>query len=172
VNVILGPEMRSTGEVMGIDSSFGLAFAKAQMATGFKLPVSGSVFISVHDAHKGRIIDIARRFSDLGFTILATRGTASQLILNGISASMVNKVSEGRPNIVDHIKNGWVQLIINTSIGRRPSADSISIRQSAIRYNIPYTTTLEASRAMAEAILALKSGRWDVNPLQEFYKLL
>jgi len=171
-NVVLGPEMRSTGEVMGIDSSFGLAFAKAQMATGFKLPVSGSVFISVHDAHKGRVIDIAKRFSELGFTILATRGTASQLILNGIPASMVNKVSEGRPNIVDHIKNGWVQLIINTSIGRRPSADAISIRQSAIRYNIPYTTTLEASRAIAEAIMALKSGKWDVNPLQEFYRKL
>ncbi|HEY9160072.1 MAG TPA: carbamoyl-phosphate synthase large subunit [Desulfomonilia bacterium] len=171
-NVVLGPEMRSTGEVMGIDSSFGLAFAKAQMATGFKLPVSGSVFISVHDAHKGRVIDIAKRFSELGFTILATRGTASQLILNGIPASMVNKVSEGRPNIVDHIKNGWVQLIINTSIGRRPSADAINIRQSAIRYNIPYTTTLEASRAIAEAIMALKSGKWDVNPLQEFYRKL
>lgn len=171
-NVVLGPEMRSTGEVMGIDSTFGLAFAKAQMATGFKLPVSGSVFISVHDAHKGRVIEIAKRFSDLGFTILATRGTASNLILNGIPASMVNKVSEGRPNIVDHIKNGWVQLIINTSIGRRPSADAISIRQSAIRYNIPYTTTLEASRAMAESILALKSDKWDVNPLQEFYRKL
>jgi carbamoyl-phosphate synthase large subunit len=171
-NVILGPEMRSTGEVMGIDSTFGLAYAKAQMATGFKLPVSGSVFISVHDAHKERVIDIAKRFSDLGFNILATRGTASKLILNGIPASMVNKVSEGRPNIVDHIKNGWVQLIINSSIGRRPSADAISIRQSAIRYNIPYTTTLEASRAMAEAISALKSGKWDVNPLQEFYRKL
>lgn len=172
VNVVLGPEMRSTGEVMGIDSTFGLAFAKAQMATGFKLPVTGNVFISVHDMHKKRVLETARRFVDMGFSLLATSGTAYELNQAGIPAKVVIKVSEGRPNIVDHIKNGEVQLIINTSIGRKPSADAISIRQSAIRYNIPYTTTLEASRAIAEAILALKSGQWDVTPLQEFYRRL
>jgi carbamoyl-phosphate synthase large subunit len=172
VNVVLGPEMRSTGEVMGIDSSFGLAFAKAQMATGFKLPISGNVFISVHDSHKKRVLETARRFADMGFIILATGGTAHELNQAGIPARVVTKVSEGRPNIVDHIKNGEVQMIINTSIGRRPSTDAISIRQSAIRYNIPYTTTLEASRAMAEAILALKSGQWGVSPLQDFYREL
>jgi carbamoyl-phosphate synthase large subunit len=157
---------------MGIDSSFGLAFAKAQMATGFKLPTSGNVFISVHDNHKKRVIDIARRFADMGFSILATGGTAHELNQAGIPSRVVTKVSEGRPNIVDHIKNGEVQMIINTSIGRRPSTDAISIRQSAIRYNIPYTTTLEASRAMAEAILALNSGQWGVTPLQDYYKKL
>jgi carbamoyl-phosphate synthase large subunit len=169
INVILGPEMRSTGEVMGIDTSFGIAYAKAQMATGFKLPVTGNVFISVHDAHKQKVISIAKSFIDSGFKILATQGTARQLNLNGIPATVINKVSEGRPNGVDHIKNGEIHLIINTSIGRRPSADAIDIRQSAIRYNIPYTTTLEASRAISEAISALKSGTWDVTPLQDYY---
>ena len=170
VNVVLGPEMRSTGEVMGIDRSFPIAYAKAQMATGFKLPLSGNVFISVLDMHKDKIVPVARAFADLGFTILATRGTASRLKAGGLNAKTVTKVSEGRPNVVDHIKNGEIQLIINTSIGRQPSIDAYHIRQNAIRYNILYTTTIEASRAVSEAIKALQGNQWEVTPLQDFYK--
>ena len=169
INVVLGPEMRSTGEVMGLDLSFATAYAKAQMATGFQLPLAGTVFISVHDRHKDRIVALARRFAELGFSIMATKGTAACLKNGGLEALAVAKVSEGRPNIVDRIKNGEVQLIINTSIGRRPSLDAYHIRQSAIRYNIPYTTTLEASHATAEAIKALQNNQWDVAALQDFF---
>ncbi|MEN6475972.1 MAG: carbamoyl-phosphate synthase large subunit [Syntrophaceae bacterium] len=169
-NVVLGPEMRSTGEVMGIDWSFATAYAKAQMATGFQLPLSGTVFISVHDRHKERIVALARRFADLGFSIMATKGTAACLKNGGVQALPVAKVSEGRPHIVDRIKNGEVQLIINTSIGRRPTLDAYHIRQSAIRYNIPYTTTIEASHATAEAIKALQHNQWDVAALQDFFR--
>jgi len=169
VNVTLGPEMRSTGEVMGIDRSFATAYAKAQMATGFQLPLSGTVFISVHDRHKDRIVALAKRFVDLGFSLMATKGTAACLKEGGVETLAVNKVSEGRPNIVDRIKNGEVQLIINTSIGRRPSLDAYHIRQSAIRYNIPYTTTLEASHAMADAVDALQHNQWGVAALQDYF---
>ena len=170
VDIILGPEMKSTGEVMGIDHSFGLAFAKSQMATGFKMPTSGSVFISVHDGHKAGIVDVAGSLSQCGFKILATRGTAKYLNRSGIGATPVNKVSEGRPHVVDLIKNGEIQMIINTGAGRKSSQDAYLIRHGALTYNIIYTTTLAGARALSEAAKALIEEDWGVCPLQEYYK--
>ncbi len=170
VDIILGPEMKSTGEVMGIDHSFGLAFAKSQMATGFKMPTSGSVFISVHDHHKAGIVDVARSLSNLGFRILATSGTAAYLNGLGITAAVVNKVSEGRPHVLDLIKNGEIQMVINTSFGRKSTRDAYLIRHGALAYNIIYTTTLAGARALGEAAKALIAEDWGVCPLQEYYK--
>jgi carbamoyl-phosphate synthase large subunit len=170
VDILLGPEMKSTGEVMGIDQSFGLAFAKSQMAAGFKIPKSGSIFISVHDDHKARIVDVAKSFEKLGFKILATVGTARYLSSRGIDATVVNKVSEGRPHIVDFIKNGDIQMVINTSVGRKSSRDAYHIRRGALTYNILYTTTLAGARALSEATKAMISEDWQVCPLQEYYK--
>ena len=170
VDIILGPEMKSTGEVMGIDHSFGLAFAKSQMATGFKMPTSGSVFISVHDCHKAGIVEVAVSLSQCGFKILATAGTAEYLNRSGIGATPVNKVSEGRPHVVDFIKNGEIQMIINTSVGRKSSEDAYLIRHGALTYNIIYTTTLAGARALSEAAKALIEEDWGVCPLQEYYK--
>jgi carbamoyl-phosphate synthase large subunit len=169
VDVSLGPEMKSTGEVMGIDADFGSAFAKAQLAAGAGLPVEGTVFISVHDHHKHKIKDIARSFADMGFTLIATNGTAAHLAADGIAAEAVLKMSEGRPNVVDHIKNRGVQLIINTGIGRRSSQDAYHIRQSALRYGVPYVTTISAARASVEAIRALKEGNQSVGALQDYH---
>jgi carbamoyl-phosphate synthase large subunit len=170
VDILLGPEMKSTGEVMGIDRSFGLAFAKSQMAAGFKMPTSGSIFISVHDYHKGRIVDVAKSFEQLGFKILATVGTANYLRKQGIEATIVNKVSEGRPHILDYIKNGDIQMVINTSVGRKSSRDAYHIRRGALTYNILYTTTLAGARALSEATKAMMGEDWQVCPLQEYYK--
>ena len=169
VDIILGPEMKSTGEVMGIDHSFGLAFAKAQMATGFKMPTSGSVFISVHDCHKAGIVEVARTFADLGFRILATAGTAGYLNKQGIIAAAVNKVSEGRPHVVDLIKNGDIQMVINTSVGRKSTQDAYLIRHGALAYNVIYTTTLAGAQALGAAARALIAEDWGVCPLQEYY---
>ncbi|HPY35188.1 MAG TPA: carbamoyl-phosphate synthase large subunit, partial [Smithellaceae bacterium] len=165
VDILLGPEMKSTGEVMGIDYSFGLAFAKSQMAAGFKVPTSGSVFISVHDYHKDKIADIARSFRKMGFKIIATKGTAKYLNDRGIEAETVLKVSEGRPHIVDHIKNGEIQMVINTSVGRKSSRDAYHIRHGALTYNILYTTTIAGARALCEAVKELKKEEWQVCPL-------
>jgi carbamoyl-phosphate synthase large subunit len=170
VDILLGPEMKSTGEVMGIDSSFGLAFAKAQMAAGFKMPTAGSIFISVHDYHKDRIVDVAKSFGELGFKILATVGTANHLKKQGIETAIVNKVSEGRPHIVDYIKNGDISMVINTSVGRKSSRDAYHIRRSALIYNIIYTTTLAGARALSEAAKAIIGEDWQVRPLQEYHK--
>jgi len=170
VDILLGPEMKSTGEVMGIDHSFGLAFAKSQMAAGFKLPLSGRVFISVHDSHKEKIVPIARSFAEQGFEILATRGTAERLRVNGVKAKTILKVSEGRPHAVDYIKNGDIQLVINTSVGRRSTLDAYHIRRGALTYNVLYTTTLSGARALSEAIGALKREAWQVKTLQEFHR--
>ena len=169
INIALGPEMKSTGEVMGIDTSFELAFAKSQLAAGAELPISGAVFISVHDFYKERIVPVARSFIALGFSILSTTGTAAYLNAHGVDVKTVLKVSEGRPNVVDYIKNGHIQLVINTSIGRRPSEDAYHLRQSAIRYNIPYSTTIAASKAMTEAIRALQRKQLRVCALQDYY---
>jgi len=170
VDILLGPEMKSTGEVMGIDQSFGLAFAKSQMAAGFKISKSGSILISVHDDHKARIVDVAKSFEKLGFKILATVGTARYLSNHGIHATVVHKVSEGRPHIVDFIKNGDIQMVINTSVGRKSSRDAYHIRRGALTYNILYTTTLAGARALSEATKAMISEDWQVCPLQEYYK--
>ncbi len=170
VDILLGPEMKSTGEVMGIDHSFGLAFAKSQMAAGFTLPRSGKVFISVHDSHKDKIIPIARTFQDQGFQILATRGTAAHLRAQGVEAETILKVSEGRPHAVDYIKNGEIQLVINTSVGRRSNIDAYHIRRGALVYNLLYTTTLAGAKALSEAIAALQKEEWQVMTLQEYHQ--
>lgn len=170
VDILLGPEMKSTGEVMGIDQSFGLAFAKSQMAAGFKMPTSGSIFISVHDYHKDRIVEVAKSFQQLGFKILATGGTARYLQKFGVDATVIAKVSEGRPHIVDYIKNGEIQMVINTSVGRKSSRDAYHIRRGALTYNILYTTTLAGARALSEATKAMIGEDWQVCPLQEYYK--
>jgi len=168
-DIILGPEMKSTGEVMGIDRSFGIAFAKSQMAAGFQLPRKGTVFISVHDHHKDKMVPIARTLKDMGFRLLATRGTAAYLKGNGIQSDTICKVSEGRPHVVDFIKNGDIHLVINTGIGRRSSLDAYHIRRGALMYNIPYTTTIAGARAVSEAIGALQKEEWQVCPLQDYY---
>src|SRR3989339_1220006 len=163
VDILLGPEMKSTGEVMGIDRSFGLAFAKSQMAAGFQLPRTGRVFISVHDSHKDKIVPIARTFARMGFRIAATRGTAERLRAQNVQAETILKVSEGRPNIVDHIKNGDIQLVINLSSSKRSARDdAYHIRRGALVYNVLYTTTISGARALAEAIDALRKEPWDV----------
>jgi carbamoyl-phosphate synthase large subunit len=169
VDIILGPEMKSTGEVMGIDSSFGMAFAKSQLAAGFRLPLEGRVFISVHDLHKEGIVPIARTFQEMGFQLAGTRGTAAYLHDHGVHVWPVLKVSEGRPNVLDHLKNGDIQLMINTSVGRRSSTDATAIRRGALLYDIPYSTTLAGARATSEAIRALRERDWDVAPLQDYH---
>jgi carbamoyl-phosphate synthase large subunit len=169
-DLILGPEMKSTGEVMGIDASFGIAFAKSQMAAGFDLPLKGNVFISVHDQHKERMLPIAKTLRDMGFCILATGRTAAHLRKNGVDCQTIKKVSEGRPHVVDYIKNGDIQIVINTGVGRRSSLDGYHIRRGALTYNIPYTTTIAGARAVTEAIAALQKAPWGVRPLQEYYK--
>jgi len=169
VDVLLGPEMKSTGEVMGIDETFGMAFAKSQIAAGFKLPTEGRVFISVVDRHKEQVVPIARTLHDLGFEIVATLGTATHLNGGGVPTQVVRKVSEGRPNIVDHIKSGEIQIVINTAWGRVPSEASFQIRRATLINNILYTTTLAGARAVSEAICSLKKGNCEVKSLQHYH---
>ncbi|MEN6478011.1 MAG: carbamoyl-phosphate synthase large subunit [Anaerolineales bacterium] len=167
---ILGPEMRSTGEVMGMDESFGLAFAKAQMAAGNDLPLEGSVFMSVNDRDKANLLPIARELAALGFRILATRGTAAFLREHGLEAETVLKAFEGRPNVVDHIINGDVDLMINTPLGGRSFDDERRLRQAAISHGVPVLTTLSGARAAAQAIAARRAGKLGVKSLQEYWQ--
>ncbi len=169
VDVLLGPEMRSTGEVMGIADNFDEAFLKGQIAVGQKLPTKGNIFISVNDRDKSQLIDIAKEYADLGFKILATSGTCSYLKENGIEAKRVAKVYEGRPNIVDLIKSNQVGLLINTASGKKTAHDSKSIRQAALDYNVPYSTTLAGAKATAKAIHKLQVGGITVKSMQEYY---
>jgi carbamoyl-phosphate synthase large subunit len=171
VDILLGPEMRSTGEVMGIDSSFGMAFLKGQLGSGQKLPDSGTVFISVNERDKEGIVDVAATFSQLGFNILATSGTAEFLSRRGVDTQTVYKVYEGRPHVVDRIKNGEVDLVINTASGKKTVGDSSVIRQNTLLYGIPYTTTVAGARAMAHALRELKQREPGVCSLQEYYGL-
>jgi carbamoyl-phosphate synthase large subunit len=170
VDILLGPEMKSTGEVMGIDHTFGMAFAKAQMAAGFRLPTEGRVFISVHDTHKDRIVPVAEAFRRMGFEIWATRGTAARLEHFGIKVRTVLKVSEGRPHVLDHIVNGDIQVAINTTVGRQSSRDAYHIRRGTLLYNVLYTTTIAGARALSEAVAALRREEWTVTPLQEYHR--
>ena len=172
VDVLLGPEMRSTGEVMGVDTEFGLAFMKAQLGAGQKLPDSGTVFISVNDADKEAVVEAARSFARIGLRIVSTEGTAAHLIRAGVDCERVNKVYEGRPNAIDMIKNGDIALVINTSSGKKTIRDSSSLRQATLLYGIPYTTTVAGARAMAQAIGALRGQGLEVKSLQEYYGLL
>jgi len=165
---ILGPEMRSTGEVMGVSDSFGTAFARAQLAAGNGLPLSGSVFVTVNDHDKPNAVAIMRRFHEMGFKILATIGTAAFLEQHGVPCSTVHKVSVARPNGIDLIKNDEVQLLINTPLGKRAQKDDYSLRQAAIGHRIAYTTTLSAARAACDAIHSLKSKTATVRSIQEW----
>jgi carbamoyl-phosphate synthase large subunit len=169
VDTILGPEMRSTGEVMGISTSYGQAFAKAQLAAGQKLPSSGTVFISVNDRDKRQLGTIGKELVSLGFKIVATRGTASALHATGVPCEEVYKVNEGRPNIVDLIKTSKVHLVINTPLGRESFYDEKSIRRAAIRYNIPCITTLSAAHAAVRGIHALIELQREVSCLQDLH---
>jgi carbamoyl-phosphate synthase large subunit len=158
VDPVLGPEMRSTGEVMGLDTNFEAAFAKSQIASGINLPTEGCVFISVKDLDKPALPPIARDIIALGFKIMATGGTADYLIAQGVEVQRVNKVAEGRPHVVDAMKNGEVQLVFNTTEGAQSYRDSYSIRRTALTQNIPYYTTVSGARASIQAIRRLKSG--------------
>ena len=169
VDTILGPEMRSTGEVMGISTSYGQAFAKAQLAAGQKLPSSGTVFISVNDRDKRQLDTVGKELVSMGFKIVATRGTAAALHATGVACEEVYKVNEGRPNIVDLIKTGKVHLVINTPLGRESFYDEKSIRRAAIRYNIPCITTLSAGHAAVRGIRALIELQREVSCLQDLH---
>jgi carbamoyl-phosphate synthase large subunit len=168
IDPVLGPEMRSTGEVMGIDRSFDLAFAKSQLASGSRLPTSGTLFVSVKEADKPRIVEQIRDLASFGFKILATRGTVRYLEANGIACTKVNKVLEGRPNIVDSMKNREVDLVFNTTEGAKALADSSTIRRAALIYKIPYYTTIAGALAATEAIKAMRAGILEVQPLQKY----
>jgi len=169
VDILLGPEMRSTGEVMGIDKSFGLAFMKGQLAAGQVLPKSGTVFISVNDRDKAHITRVAACFAEMGFHIVATGGTADHLAMNGVEVERVLKVNEGRPNVVDLIKNKQIALVINTPSGKRTVNDSREIRQTTLLYGVPYTTTVAGAAAMALAIREERGAGLGVTCLQDYY---
>jgi carbamoyl-phosphate synthase large subunit len=169
VDTILGPEMRSTGEVMGIARSFGEAFAKAQLAAGQRLPRKGTIFLSVNDHDKRHVVPLARELVNLGFKLMATRGTAAALTAAGVEVEPVFKNNEGRPNIVDLIKTARVDLIVNTPLGRESFYDEKSIRRAAVRYNVPCITTLAAAQAAARGIRALVEHSFEVNALQDLH---
>jgi carbamoyl-phosphate synthase large subunit len=160
--------MRSTGEVMGIDTTFPLAFAKSQIAAGGALPTKGRIYISVNNADKPNILDVARSLIDSGFELVATEGTFKELQKNDIPATRLAKLAEGRPNIADYIKNGQIQLIINTPTKKGPQTDEGRIRSMAVLHKVPMITTLTAARAAASAIKELQKGDWTVRPLQEY----
>ena len=160
--------MKSTGEVMGIDQSFERAFAKSQIAAGLSLPDAGTVFVSVRDSDKEAIIDAVRRLIAMGFAVIATGGTASFLKERGLAVTRINKVYEGRPHIVDAMKNGQVQLVFNTTEGGQAIKDSLSIRRTALGQKIPYYTTIAGSIATVQAIDALRAIALDVAPLQAY----
>jgi carbamoyl-phosphate synthase large subunit len=171
VDLILGPEMRSTGEVMGIADSFGMAFAKAQASADGALPQSGAVCVTVNDPDKATVTPIARRFHELGFEVLATEGTARYLRARGIPARKVLKAYEGRPNTVDLIVSGQVQLLINTPLGKLTQQDDYAMRRAALQHGVPYTTTMSAASAACDAIIALRSRVGEVRPLQEWHEM-
>jgi carbamoyl-phosphate synthase large subunit len=170
VDVILGPEMLSTGEVMGISYDFGIAYAKSQMAAGNTLPTEGTVFLSVRDMDKKRAVDVGRRLHEMGFKIVATQGTCMELIKNNIPSEYVLKVKEGRPNIVDSIINGQIDLIINTTVGRQTIIDSFSIRRNALDRQVPYVTTMRGAEALVKGVEDLKKSKIDVKAIQLYYK--
>jgi carbamoyl-phosphate synthase large subunit len=170
VDVILGPEMRSTGEVMGLDSDFGRAFAKSQLGAGSKVPLDGVVFVSVKDQDKAQMVKPVKRLLDLGFKVVATGGTADFLHKHGIEAQRVNKVLEGRPHIVDLMKDGKVQLVFNTVDGAGALTDSYTLRRAALMHKIAYYTTVAGAKASVEGIAALSEGALDVAPLQSYFK--
>ncbi|THF56008.1 carbamoyl-phosphate synthase large subunit [Ollibium composti] len=169
VDILLGPEMKSTGEVMGLDRDYAMAFAKSQLGAGIDLPRSGTLFVSVRDEDKAGILPAVKRLADLGFRVLATSGTARFLKENGVEAEKINKVLEGRPHIEDAIRNRQVQIVFNTTDGQKALSDSKSLRRATLMQKVPYYTTLAGAAAVAEAIAALKAGSLEVRPLQEYF---
>lgn len=170
VDIILGPEMKSTGEVMGIDEDFGLAYAKAQMSAMGKIPLNGRVFISVKDKDKSLVFPIVKDFIDLGFTVIATHGTAKFLREKGLNVETINKLQEGRPHVLDLIKNRQISFIINTVFGKQAQRDSMYIRRGALNYKIPYTTTISGASAIVKAIKRLKESEIKVKSIQEYHR--
>ncbi len=169
IDIILGPEMRSTGEVMGIDVDFGRAFAKSQMAANSALPTEGTVFVSVQDAHKAKIVPIAKKLTELGFKIIATAGTAMILKEAGIAATGIHRISEGTPNILDHMREGKIKFIINTPSGKKPREDEIKIRSLAVSLGVPCVTTIPGADAATKGIEAIKKHSIGVRPLKEWH---
>jgi carbamoyl-phosphate synthase large subunit len=170
VDIILGPEMKSTGEVMGLDKDFSRAYIKSQIAAGQRLPKKGNVFISVCDRDKKMVPTVAKKLQDLGFRIYATSGTAAILEKNKIKVTVLPKIAEGRPNILDLMKDGKIQLVINTPSGRMPRQDEIKIRSQVVLYNIPYTTTIAGTQATVNGVEALIKEELGIKSLQEYHK--
>jgi carbamoyl-phosphate synthase large subunit len=169
-DIVLGPEMKSTGEVMGIDANLGIAYAKAQMAAQPALPLKGNIFISVADADKTRAAEIADGFAKLGFTLYATSGTAAVLEKSDVPVTKIFKLSEGRPNALDMLKNGELAMIINTPSGKAAREDEIKIRSTASSSRVPVMTTLRAARASLEGIRSMTASGYGVKPLQEWHR--
>jgi carbamoyl-phosphate synthase large subunit len=167
VDIILGPEMRSTGEVMGIDDSFPMAFAKSQLAASSALPPSGTIFVSVADRDKKEVLPIARHLADLGYQLMSTRGTAKALRAAGIRVAEVAKIQEGRPNLIDYMKNGQVVLVVNTPSGKGARSDEGKIRAAAVAHGVTCITTLAAAQAAVEACRALRERELTVSALQD-----
>jgi carbamoyl-phosphate synthase large subunit len=167
-DILLSPEMRSTGEVMGLDANNGIAYAKSQMAAGSPLPLKGKIFISVSDVHKKKIAEIARQFVELGFELVATGGTATTLEKAGLKVERVFKLTEGRPNAIDLLKNKELQLVINTPSGSTPRADEVKIRTTAVYTGTPIMTTLSSAKAAVRGIAALKKSGYEVKSVQEY----
>jgi len=168
VDTILGPEMRSTGEVMGIDETFAAAFGKSQIAAGTRLPAHGRVFLSVQNSDKASAVAVSKGLKDLGFEILATAGTHAHLRAEGLEVELVKKVREGRPHCVDRLLSGDIQLVINTTSGADAIKDSFDIRRTALVKGVPYYTTISAARAAVGAIAQLRAGKMAVRSLQEY----
>ena len=172
VDIVLGPEMRSTGEVMGIGRNFAIAFAKGQLAAGVNLPESGRIFVSVTDRHKERVVEVARQLKELGFVIISTSGTAKRLQEAGIEVESVKKIIEGHPNLIDHMKNEDIDLIINTPSGKGARTDEGSIRAAAVQHGVPCITTIQAAEAAVQAMTALRSEQMEVESLQERFSMV
>ncbi len=170
VDTLLGPEMKSTGEVMGMDKCLGLAFTKSQMAAGQKIPTEGAVFISMRRGDKSAILPVAQKLRDMGFAIVATGGTCTYLQENDVDCEHVYKISQGRPHIMDKIQDGQIQWIINTSWGTRTTEDSYTIRRSALNYHLPYTTTIAGAESMVRAIATMKQESVEVQSVQEYFE--
>jgi carbamoyl-phosphate synthase large subunit len=168
-DILLSPEMRSTGEVMGLDADLGIAYAKSQMAANSPLPLKGKIFISVSDEHKKEVAAVAKSFADLGFEIVATSGTAAILEKAGLKVQRVLKLLEGRPNVIDLLKNKEIQFVINTPSGAAPREDEIKIRTTAVYTGTPIATTLSGAKAAALGIAALKKSGYAVKTVQEYH---
>jgi carbamoyl-phosphate synthase large subunit len=169
VDLLLGPEMKSTGEVMGLDRSFGAAYAKSQLGVGNQLPDSGVVFISVRDRDKPAMVELGRLLCERGYRLIATEGTAKYLRRGGLEVEVINKVHQGRPHIVDRIKDGGIAIVLNTTEGRRAIRDSYALRRAALTHKIPYYTTVAGARAVVQAMTAPAARDLAVAPLQSYY---